>query len=131
MQHDMNVRLTWPDGWSQMTLIGILLSHSQNKKTKTTKKTKQKQNSKQSKTKTQTPHSSPAVHSSSPFRAYMSFQNLTPHTSDLRSRGTEVPGKHCSAESAGNFVAFKYKEKSSKRPPREAPCSATHFKYGC
>jgi len=42
MQHDMNVRLTWPDGWSQMTLIGILLSHSQNKKTKTTKKNEAK-----------------------------------------------------------------------------------------
>jgi hypothetical protein len=112
-----------------MTLVGdtaFTLPKQENKNNK-----KKKTTAKQKQPKTPTPHSSPAVHSSSPFRAYMSFQNLTPHTSDLRSRGAEVPGKHCSAESAGNFVAFKYKEKSSKRPPREAPCSATHFKYGC
>jgi hypothetical protein len=57
MQHDMNGRLTWPDGWSQMTLIGILLSHSQNKKTKTTKaKQKQKQQTKTTKHKNHTAH---------------------------------------------------------------------------
>jgi hypothetical protein len=57
-----------------MTLVGdtaFTLPKQENKNNK-----KKKTTAKQKQPKTPTPHSSPAVHSSSPFRAYMSFQNF-------------------------------------------------------
>ena len=124
-------KVVWPgqmrksddSGW------GYCFHTPKTRKQKQQKKRKQQQNRNNQKHQRHTAHR--LFTAVLPSELICPFKILTSHTSDFRSRGTEVPGKHCSAESAGNFVAFRYKEKSSNRPPREAPCSATHFKYGC